>query len=42
MWLYDLMRFSRWQFIQMLTSVSREGNTLNYMVASITVARVEL
>lgn len=42
MWLYDLLRFSRWRSIQMLTSVCREGNTLYYMVAGITVAQIEL
>lgn len=42
MWIYDLLRFSRWRSIQMLTSVCREGNTLYYMVVGITVAKVEL
>ena len=42
MWIYDLLRFSRWQPIQMLTSVRREKNTLYYMVIGITVAKVEL
>lgn len=40
--LYNLLRFSRWRSIQMLTSVCREGNTLYYMVVGITVAKVEL
>ena len=42
MWLYDLLRFSRWRSIQMLTSVCREDNTLYYMVFGIVVAEVEL